>query len=160
MQGRETLTDVRAGQSVVTGVFLYGAGINGGLDLPHGGLEFDELCVGLMVSLDFGLQPPVPVLADLVHDEREWGGVGRDALEEPGRDDVRGCVAGDGRESLELMGVDGVVGASQSALDGAGTGDALDIARQESDAVGVDPKVRDAASVSSKPSGHSCPLSL
>ena len=82
----------------MTGVFLYGAGVNSGLDLPHGGLELDELRVGVMVSLDFSLQPPVPVFADLVHDEGEWSGVGGDALEEPGGDDVGGCVAGDGRE--------------------------------------------------------------
>ena len=131
----------------MTGVFLYGTGIDGGLDLPHGGLELDELRVGVMVSLDLGLQPPVPVFADLVHDKREWGGIGRDALEEPGGDDVGSCVASDGWESLELMGVDGVVGASQGALDGAGTGDAPDIARQEPDAVGVDPEVGDTASI-------------
>ena len=147
MQGCETLADVRAGQPIVTGMFLYGAGINGGLDLPHGSLEFDELCVGVMVSLDFGLQPPVPIFADLVHDKREWGGIGCDALEEPGGDDVRGSVAGDGRKSLELMRVDGVVRPPQGALNGAGTGDALDVTRQEFDAVRVDPEVGDTASV-------------
>ena len=160
MEGREAFPDIRAGQPVVTSVFLNDAGVNGCLDLAHGGLEFDKLGVGVMIPLDLGFQPPVSILADLVHDERERGGVGCDALEEPGGDDVGGCVTGDGRESLELMGMDSVVGAPQGTLNSAGTRDAFDVMRQEFDAVGVDPEVRDTAAFSSKLSGHSCPLSL
>ena len=128
-------------------MLLYGVGVDGRLDLLHGGLEFDKLGVGVMVPLDLGFQPPVSVFADLVHDEREWGGVGCDALEEPGRDDVGGCIAGNGGESLKLMGVDSVVGTSQGALDRTSVGDALDVPRQEFDAIGVDPEVGDAARI-------------
>ena len=131
----------------MAGVLLYGAGVNGRLDFAHGGLEFDELGVGIVIPFDLRFQPPVTVFADLVHDEREWGGVGHDALEEPGGDDVGGCVAGDGGESLKLMGVDGVIGTPQGALDGAGTRDVFDVARQEFDAVGVDPEVGDTTGV-------------
>ena len=147
MEGRETFADVRAGQPVVAGVLLYGAGVNGCLDLAHGGLEFDKLGVGIMILLDLGFQPPVSILADFVHDKGEWGGVGHDALEEPGGDDVGGCIASDGGESLELMGVDSVIGSSQCALDGARAGDVPDVARQKFDAIGVDPKVGDLTSV-------------
>ena len=135
MEGCEALPDVRAGQPVVAGMFLYGAGVNGRLDLAHGRLELDKLGVSIMVPLDLGFQTPVSVFANLVHDEGEWSGVGRDALEEPSGDNVGGCVAGDGRESLQLVGVDSVIRAPQGALDSAGTGDAFDVARQESDAV-------------------------
>ena len=131
----------------MAGVLLYGVGVNGCLDLAHSGLEFDKFSVGVMVSLNLGLQPPVSIFVDLVHDEREWGSVGCNALEEPGGDDVGGCVAGNGGKSLELMGVDSVVGTSQSALDTASARDTLDIVCQEFDAVRVDPEVGDTASI-------------
>jgi hypothetical protein len=121
-------------------------------------LELDELHVRVVVSLHLGFQTPVSVLTDLVHDEGERGGVGRDALEEPGWDDVGGGVAGDGRERLKFVGVDDVVGAAQGAVSEAGTGDAFDVSGQELDAVGVDPEVRDEASVFLKAVGAFLPI--
>jgi hypothetical protein len=69
-----------------------------------------------MVALHLGLQTPVSVFADLVHDEGEGSGIGRDALEEPGGDDVRGSVASDGWECLELVRVNGIIRACQGCL--------------------------------------------
>ena len=45
---------------------------------------FDELDVDIVVLLHLGFETPVSVFVDLVHDMREGGGIGGDALEEPG----------------------------------------------------------------------------
>ena len=98
-------------------MLLYGAGVDLGLYLPHLGLELNEAGVIVVVALDFGLQPPVAVLADLVDDVGVWGRVGSDGLEEPGRNDVGGGFAGNGWLSVELVEVDAIVGASEGPLD-------------------------------------------
>jgi hypothetical protein len=110
-------------------------------------LELDELHIHAVVSLHLGFQAPVSVLTDLVHDEGERGGVGRDALEEPGWDNVGGGVAGNGRERLELVGVGDVVGTTQGAMSETGARDAFNVSGQELDAVGVNPEVGDKAGV-------------
>ena len=48
-----------------------------------------------MVVLQLCFKSPVSKPPDLVHDKGEWGGVGSDALEEPGGDDIRSGVTGD-----------------------------------------------------------------
>ena len=141
LQGCEVFPDIRPSQSIVAGMFLDGMGVDGHLDLVHSGLELDEFDIGVVVSFHLGFQPPVSVLADLVHDEGEWCGIGCNALEEPGGNNVRGHIAGNGGESLELMGMDDVVGAAKSAMDKASAGDALNVLCQEFDAVRVYPEV-------------------
>ena len=133
--------DVRPCQSVVAGMLLDSARVDGCLDFTHSGLELNELDVGVVVAPHLGLQTPVSIFADLIHDEGEWSGVGHDALEEPGRDDVGGRVTGDGGESLELVRVNEVVGATR------GAGDALNVSCEELDTIRLYPEVGDEAHV-------------
>ena len=75
-----------------------------------------------MVAFDLSLQPPIAVLADLVDDMGIGGCVGSDGLEEPGWDDVRGGLVGNGWLSVKLVKMDVVVGTSESPLDEACAG--------------------------------------
>ena len=59
-----------------------------------------ELGVEVVVTLDLRLKTPVSGGAGLLHDVGEDGGIGRDAVDEPGRKGVGDGVGDDGRLSV------------------------------------------------------------